>query len=104
MSSADITSPGTALGMFRFVTLPTIRPALIVVLTTIAIATMKVFDIVRTMTGGNFGTSVVANEFYTQSFRSNDRGLGSALATLLFILVIPIVTYNVIQLRKADVR
>jgi alpha-glucoside transport system permease protein len=93
-----------ALGMFRFVTLPTIRPALIVVLTTIAIATMKVFDIVRTMTGGNFGTSVVANEFYTQSFRSNDRGLGSALATLLFILVIPIVTYNVIQLRKADVR
>jgi alpha-glucoside transport system permease protein len=93
-----------ALGMFRFVTLPTIRPALIVVLTTIAIATMKVFDIVRTMTGGNFGTSVVANEFYTQSFRSNDRGLGSALATLLFILVIPIVAYNVIQLRKADVR
>ena len=93
-----------ALGMFRFVTLPSIRPALIVVLTTIAIATMKVFDIVRTMTGGQFGTSVVANEFYTQAFRSNDRGLGAALATLLFILVVPIVAYNVIQLRKADVR
>ena len=92
------------LGMFRFVTLPSIRPALIVVLTTIAIATLKVFDIVRTMTGGNFGTSVVANEFYTQAFRANDRGLGAALAVLLFILVIPIVVYNVIQLRKADVR
>jgi len=93
-----------ALGMFRFVTLPSIRPALIVVLTTIAIATLKVFDIVRTMTGGQFGTSVVANEFYTQAFRANDRGLGAALAVLLFVLVVPIVIYNVIQLRKADVR
>ena len=46
--------------------LPSIRPGLIVVLTTIAIGTLKVFDIVRTMTGGNFDTSVVANEFYTR--------------------------------------
>jgi len=91
-------------GMFRFVTLPSIRPALIVVLTTIGIATLKVFDIVRTMTGGQFGTSVVANEFYVQAFSINNRGLGAALAVLLFILVIPIVVYNVIQLRKADVR
>jgi alpha-glucoside transport system permease protein len=49
--------------MFRFVTLPSIRPGMIVVLTTIAIGTLKVFDIVRTMTGGRFKTSVVANEF-----------------------------------------
>ena len=51
------------------VTVPTIRPAVVVVLTTIAMGTLKAFDIVRTMTGGNFGTSVVANEFYTQTFR-----------------------------------
>ena len=93
-----------AWGMFRFVTVPSIRPALIVVLTTIGIGTLKVFDIVRTMTGGNFDTSVVANEFYSQSFRSNDQGLGAALATLLFILVVPIVAYNVRQLRAADSR
>ena len=93
-----------SLGMFRFVTLPSIRPALIVVLTTIAIASLKAFDIVRTMTGGQFGTSVVANEFYVQAFSANDRGLGAALAVLLFILVVPIVVYNVIQPRKADVR
>ena len=92
------------LSMFRYVTLPSIRPALIVVLTTIAIVSLKAFDIIRTMTGGQFGTSVVANEFYTQAFRSNNRGLGAALAVTLFILVVPIVVYNVIQLRKADVR
>ncbi len=86
--------------MFRFITLPSIRPALVVVLTTIGIGTLKVFDIVRTMTGGQFDTSVVANEFYNQSFRYNAPGLGGALAVLLFILVIPIVIYNIIQMRK----
>src|SRR4051812_14134865 len=91
-----------AWGMFRYVTVPTIRPALVVVLTTIGIGTLKVFDIVRTMTGGNFDTSVVANEFYSQSFRSANQGLGAALAVLLFLLVIPIVAYNVRQLRASE--
>ena len=93
-----------AIGMFRYVTVPSIRPALIVVLTTIAMGTLKVFDIVRTMTGGQFDTSVVANEFYSQSFRSANQGLGAALATLLFVLVIPIVVYNIRQLRATEGR
>jgi alpha-glucoside transport system permease protein len=93
-----------ALGMFRYVTVPSIRPALIVVLTTISMATLKVFDIVRTMTGGQFETSVVANEFYSQSFRSLNQGLGAALATLLFVLVTPIVIYNIRQLRATEAR
>jgi len=93
-----------SLGMFRFVTLPMIRPSVIVVLTTIAIGTLKVFDVVRTMTGGNFGTNVVANEFYSQSFRASNEGLGSALAVLLFILVVPIVVYNIRQLRSTESR
>src|SRR5690606_28032426 len=66
-------------GMFRYITIPSVRPALVVVLTTIAMATLKIFDIVRTMTGGQFGTQVVANEFYTQAFRQNNQGLSSAL-------------------------
>jgi alpha-glucoside transport system permease protein len=89
-------------GMFRFVTLPAIRPAVVVVLTTIGIGTLKVFDIVRTMTGGQFDTSVIANEFYSQSFRSDNQGLGSALAVLLFVLVIPIVAYNIRQIRQSE--
>ncbi len=88
------------LKMFRFITLPSIRSALIVVLTTIGIGTLKVFDIVRTMTGGNFQTSVIANEFYDAIFRYNRDGLGAAFAVLLFVLVIPIVVYNIVQMRK----
>ncbi len=90
--------------LFWYVTLPSIRPAVVVVVTAISIAVLKVFDIVRTMTGGQFGTSVVANEFYSQTFRLSDLGMGSALAMILFVLVVPIVIYNVRQMRKADAR
>jgi alpha-glucoside transport system permease protein len=85
---------------FTNVTLPGIRGALVVVVTTISIATLKVFDIVRTMTGGNFETSVVANEMYTQAFRALEPGRGSALALILFVLVLPIVIYNIRVLRQ----
>jgi alpha-glucoside transport system permease protein len=90
--------------LFFYITLPSIRPAVVVVITAISIAVLKVFDIVRTMTGGQFGTSVVANEFYLQSFRLSDLGMGSALAMVIFILVVPIVIYNVRQMRKVDAR
>lgn len=86
--------------MFWRITLPSIRPALIVVVVTISIATLKVFDIVRTMTNGNFETSVVANEMYDQAFRYGEIGRGSALAVLLFLLVIPIVIYQIRNLRR----
>ncbi|ONI64236.1 carbohydrate ABC transporter permease [Okibacterium fritillariae] len=85
---------------FRNVVLPGIRGSLVVVVTTISIATLKVFDIVRTMTGGNFNTSVVANEMYTQAFRAGEQGRGAALALILFLLVMPIVIYNVRTMRK----
>jgi len=93
-----------AWSMFRQITVPSVRPTIVVVLTTIGIGTLKVFDIVRTMTGGNFKTSVVANEFYSQTFRADNQGLGAALAVLLFILVIPVVAYNIRQVRQSEAR
>jgi len=94
----------TGFKLFMKVTVPTIRPAIVVVVTTIAMATLKAFDIVRTMTGGQFGTSVVANEFYTQSFRQGEegKGLGAALAVVLFIIIIPVIAYNVRQMRLVE--
>lgn len=86
--------------LFRFITLPSIRGSLVVVLTTISIATLKVFDIVRTMTGGQFDTSVLAVEFYNSSFRQFEYGTGAAYAVIIFALVLPIVIFNVRQMRK----
>ena len=90
--------------MFRHITVPSIRPSLIVVLTTITIATLKVFDIVQTATGGNFHTSVLAYEFYRQNFVAGNQGLATTIAVVIFLLVTPIVVYNVRQLRKLEAR
>jgi alpha-glucoside transport system permease protein len=84
---------------FLQVTVPMIRASIVVVITTTLIGTLKVFDIVRTMTGGNFSTSVVANEMYTQAFRQLNYGTGSTLAVLLLIAIIPLIWYNIRQLR-----
>ncbi|RAX48408.1 sugar ABC transporter permease [Arthrobacter sp. AQ5-05] len=83
---------------FANVTLPGIRSSLVVVLTTISIASLKVFDIVRTMTAGANDTSVIANEMYTQ-FRNFEAGRSAAFAVILFLMVMPIVIYNARQIK-----
>ncbi|WP_141917993.1 carbohydrate ABC transporter permease [Klugiella xanthotipulae] len=86
--------------VFRNVTIPGIRGSLVVVITTISIATLKVFDIVKTMTSGNNKTSVIALDMYDQAFRFGEVGHGAALALILFIMVLPVVIYNVRVMRK----
>ncbi|QRN79171.1 MAG: sugar ABC transporter permease [Nocardiopsis sp. BM-2018] len=87
--------------LFSRITLPSVWPTLLVVLITISVQTLKVFDIVRTMTGGNYGTSVIANEMYSQAFSQGQVGQGSALAVFLFVLVIPLVALQIRRNRKA---
>jgi alpha-glucoside transport system permease protein len=86
--------------LFRDITFPMIKGTFIVVLATGVVGALKVFDIVRTMTGGNFSTNVLANEMYSQVFVQFDTGKGSALAIVLFLLVTPILIYNIRSLRK----
>ncbi len=100
ITEAAMLDGATGWNLFQRVTVPMIRGTLVVVLTTIAIGVLKVFDIVRTMTNGNFGTQVVANEMYAQSFVQFDYGRGSALAVVLFVAVVPLIVYNIVQLRK----
>jgi len=84
---------------FWNVQVPGIRGSLIVVLTTISIASLKVFDIVRTMGTAYPDTGVIANEMVTllQKFET---GRSSAFAVILFLLVLPIVIYNARQIQK----
>lgn len=87
---------------FFYMTIPLIRPSIVVVLTTVAMAGLKSFDVVRTMTAGNYGTSVIANEFYTQTFQYQNTGLGAALAVIMFIVVIPLIVFNVYQMKQSQ--
>jgi len=85
---------------FYKVTLPYIQVTIITVATTITFAGLKAFDIVAATTGGRFGTSTIANEFYVTTFVQGRSGLGASLAVLIFALVIPIIYLN----RKAQKR
>jgi alpha-glucoside transport system permease protein len=84
---------------FINVTVPGIRSSLVVVLTTISIASLKVFDIVRTMGTAYPDTGVIANEMVTLA-QNFETGRSAAWAVLLFILVLPIVVYNARVIKK----
>ena len=90
----------TELQSFFKITIPYIQITIISVTTTIVIFTLKVFDIVFGMTNGNFGTQVIANVQYTQSFRSFDFGRGAAVAMVLLIAVLPVVYINIRDFSK----
>ena len=89
--------------IFFRVIVPIIKGSIIAVITTIAIANLKVFDIVFVMTGGQFNTNVVANEMFRQAFQFFNDGRGAALATVLFIAVLPIIYVNLRNLREQGV-
>ncbi|MEI7643672.1 MAG: sugar ABC transporter permease [Chloroflexales bacterium] len=89
--------------IFFQIMLPAIQGTLVTVTTTILILTLKIFDVVMVMTGGQYGTNVIAVEFYRQLFTSNDNGRGSAIAIVLLIAVIPVMIYNLRQLNKQEV-
>lgn len=91
----------TEFQIFFRITIPSIQGTLITVTTTIVIFSLKLFDIVRVMTGGNNGTNVIANEFYLQRFTYSDAGQASAIAVILLIAVIPVMIYNLRQFRES---
>jgi len=90
----------TAWQRFINVTVPGIRTSIIVVLTTVTIAALKLYDIVAVMTGGRSNSTVLGFEMVNQQQRFQSYGHSAALAVLIFVFVTPLIIYNVIQLRK----
>jgi alpha-glucoside transport system permease protein len=89
--------------VFRRVTVPLLAPVLSVVLVTMLINVLKVFDIILSVAPGSSqdDANVIALAMWRTSFGGvNDFGLGSAIATLLFVLVIPALALNVRRLRR----
>jgi alpha-glucoside transport system permease protein len=85
--------------IFFKITVPYIMPTIITVSTTILIFSLKLFDIVRVMTGGNFGTNVIANEFYLRQFTYGNSGQASAIAVVLLVVIVPVLLYNLREFR-----
>jgi len=87
--------------VFWRVTLPQIVPTIGVVVTTLIVTVMKVFDIVKVTTNGNFDTQVIANEMFTSAFGESNEGLGAALAVILFLSVLPVMYINIRRMQRA---
>jgi len=92
----------TEVQVFFRIMIPYIMGTIITVWTTIVIFTLKIFDVVWVMTGGQFGTHVIATQFYRQSFTARNSGYGSAIAIVLLITVIPVMIYNLRQFRQQE--
>lgn len=88
--------------VYTRIVIPSIRPTIITVATTIAILTLKVFDIIKATTNGNFGTQVIATLQFDEAFRAFDYGTGAALAIILLVAVSPVVWYNLRLFRSRE--
>jgi len=92
----------TEIQLFFSIVIPYLMGTIIAVTTTIIIFTLKVFDVVWVMTGGQFGTDVIATQFYRQSFINRNSGFGSAIAIVLLIAVTPVMVYNLRRIRDQE--
>ena len=80
---------------FWRVILPQIATTIGVVVTTLIVGVMKVFDIVKVTTNGQFDTQVLANNMFDEAFNRVNIGKGAALAMLIFLSVLPVMVFNI---------
>ncbi len=88
--------------IFFRIMLPYIRGTILTVTTTVVIFSLKIFDVVWVMTGGQFGTHVIATQFYRQAFTNQNKGYAAAIAFLLLLAVVPVMIYNLKQFREEE--
>jgi alpha-glucoside transport system permease protein len=90
------------LQVFRRIVLPLLAPTIAVVATTVIIYALKTFDVVYTMTNGNFDTNVIANLMYQELFNNGQVGRAAAIAVILFAAIVPVMYVNIRRFREQE--
>jgi alpha-glucoside transport system permease protein len=90
------------LQVFRGIVLPLLMPTIAVVATKIVIYALKTFDVVYTMTNGNFDTNVIANVMFQELFNNGQQGRAAAIAVILFAAIIPVMIINIQRFREQE--
>ena len=90
------------LQVFRGIVIPLLMPTIAVVATTIVIYALKTFDVVYTMTNGNFDTNVIANVMFQELFNNGQQGRAAAIAVILFAAIIPVMIINIRRFREQE--
>ena len=88
--------------VFWKIMVPIIMPTIAVVVTSMVINVLKIFDIVYVMTGGNYGTEVIANRMYGEMYISHQSGRSAAIAVILILLTIPFMIWNIRRFREQE--
>ncbi|MFI0238877.1 carbohydrate ABC transporter permease [Streptomyces sp. NPDC016845] len=88
--------------VFRRITVPLLAPVLAVVLVTLMINVLKIFDLIFIIAPGSSqdDANVLALQLYRSAFSEGNEGLASAIAVLLLMLVIPVMWFNMRRLRR----
>jgi alpha-glucoside transport system permease protein len=73
---------------------------LIVVVLTMIINSLKVFDLVYVMTFGNYDTDVLANRMFKEMFSFGNFGRASAVAVVLLLAIVPVMAFNIRRFRR----
>lgn len=92
----------TEWSVFWKITIPQILPTITVVITTMVINVLKIFDIVYVMTGGNYGTEVIANRMYIEMYTSFKAGRAAAIAVVLILVIVPAMILNIRRFREQE--
>ncbi len=88
--------------VFWDITVPIIMPTIVVAVTVMIINVLKIFDIVYVMTGGKYGTEVIANRMYTEMYINYQTGRGTAIAVILVVVLIPFMIVNIRRAREQE--
>ncbi|NUK27925.1 sugar ABC transporter permease [Streptomyces lunaelactis] len=89
--------------VFRRITVPLLAPVLAVVLVTLMINVLKIFDLVFIIAPGSAqdDANVLALQLYRSSFGTDSNlGVGSAISVLLLLLVVPVMLFNIRRMRR----
>ncbi len=88
--------------VFRYITIPSLMPVLVVIFVRAIISVLKIFDLILVVAPEpvRADATVLALEMWNAAFGGmNDHGLGSALATILFLLILPVMLSNIRRFR-----
>lgn len=91
------------LQLFRRILIPSIFPTIVVVTTYMVINSLKVFDIVYVMGNPDAGgTEVMAERMIRWFFILDHNGRGGAIAVILFLVVMPVMFWNIRKFREQE--
>lgn len=89
--------------IFWRITIPVMRIPLTTISVSMISIGLKLFNEVYVMTGGNYGTRLLALELYNQLWSFNHYGRASAVAVVLLLTILPFIIYNLVDYRRRGI-